>query len=82
MKLILEINWNPKVLQKHGFWNRKENQRHFLEHLERKLGISNPKDWTKVSLHTFNENGGGRLLKIYGSLRNTLQNVFPGCLSK
>lgn len=45
-----DTSWFPnRPNHPSGYWNSKRNQRAFLLNLEKKLKITEPKDWGKVS---------------------------------
>lgn len=55
------------------------NRRLFLEKLGSQLRINKASDWGKVTFQQILDNGGSKLLRIYGnSLFNTLVSTFTG----
>jgi len=61
-----------------NFWENVRTQKDFVEHLGRKLGISNLNDWYHVRVQNFNDLGGAGLLKRYGgSLIKMLHFLYP-----
>lgn len=61
-------------------WKSLENRKTFLDEVARKLSITTPSDWGKVTTHQFFKLGGGGLLNTHyrGSLFACLQSVYKG----
>src|SRR5207237_587250 len=60
-----------------GYWNNMENQREFIDWLGKKLGYSKMDDWYRVYTADILQNGGGRLLNLYGgSPIKLIQSIF------
>ncbi len=80
----IEIEWNIKWFyrahsQKSGFWRDVKNRRKFLDELEKKLAINNPKNWGQIKTETILENGGSSLLRYYGgSMFKALSGIRSG----
>jgi hypothetical protein len=59
-------------------WSTLHKQRAYMSELGKKLGFISMEDWYVVTKGHFNDNNGGRLLKIYNnSPICILQNMFP-----
>lgn len=70
---------SSKRISDTGFWNSVENQRLFLENLQKKFGIKDPQDWGKIVIEDFRKSGGDRLLANYGySIYSVLKSVYEG----
>jgi hypothetical protein len=62
----------------HGFWDRFENQKVFMDWLRIELGFNQTTDWYKLTAKEIFEKGGPSLLKKYGgSPFKLLQSVYP-----
>eukprot|EP01118_Nematostelium_gracile_P003123 TRINITY_DN1355_c0_g1_i1.p1 TRINITY_DN1355_c0_g1~~TRINITY_DN1355_c0_g1_i1.p1 ORF type:complete len:349 (+),score=64.58 TRINITY_DN1355_c0_g1_i1:234-1280(+) len=48
-----------------GLWDNQELHRHFVDHLEKELKITNMEDWYNVNVEDIRRNGGGTLLQKY-----------------
>ena len=59
-----------------GFWDSKENQKHFLEQLAKLLDVKN-NDWSNVTVDTIRKYGGRQLLKKYPTFYDALNELFP-----
>lgn len=79
--LILEdVKWDANWFYKsRGYWEKKSNQRKFLEKLAKSLNISKSSDWGKITVSRISEHGGGYLLKLYDkSVLKLLRGIYPG----
>eukprot|EP01027_Heterolobosea_sp_BB2_P000282 GEZU01000413.1.p1 GENE.GEZU01000413.1~~GEZU01000413.1.p1 ORF type:complete len:468 (+),score=89.89 GEZU01000413.1:405-1808(+) len=75
-----EYHWNKFDSDRlpRNFFNDIGNQRLFMDKLGTKLDIKHLDDWYIVSTKDVLQNGGGRLLNIYGgSLVQALQTIYP-----
>ena len=60
-------------------WEKKDNQRYYLEWLGKQLGISQLEDWYRVTAKVIQCNGGAVLLdKFNSSITKLFQSVYPG----
>ena len=81
MSVYPEYNWQiwkfkhiPSTL-----WKSQKTQRQFFESLAKKLSISKPSDWGRITLVKVREHGGGTVLNIYnGSLHRAIKILFKG----
>ncbi|MGA0164699.1 MAG: hypothetical protein ACO3LE_10730, partial [Bdellovibrionota bacterium] len=66
-----EDGWEPWEFKggvPKGFWNNEANQKKYMTWLGKKLGLSKPEDWYKLTGELIEENeGGGLLQKFNGS---------------
>ncbi len=86
LRLDFWYEWDPskftgeihRPVKPQGYWDDINNQRAFLDHLSHTLHIHDTKGWSKLTVHTFKQNGGASLLAKYnGSLCKLLVTVFP-----
>lgn len=62
----------------HGFWEKVDNQRIYLDWLFSQLGYSNMDDWYQLTQEHVMKHGGTRLLSFYnGSHSTALQSIYP-----
>ena len=79
-QLYPENKWNIFQTTKKlpsGFWKDEDNQRLYLDHLSKKLKISNLEDWKKVTEYVLKKNGGSGLLKYYSNVHEALEKLYP-----
>ena len=50
-----------------GYWQKKENQKEYMEWLKLELGYTTPEDWYKISKKVLQNNYGGGILKHYNN---------------
>lgn len=55
-----------KIPQK-GYWNNVSNQRSFLDDLAKKLNITDPSGWYKLTKQNFEDHCGAGLLQMYNN---------------
>ncbi len=60
-----------------GSWDKKENQREYMDSLGRKLGYQTMEDWYKITWEEMYNLGGSGLLKKHGSRLKLLKSVYP-----
>ncbi len=73
---MLGTKLRPKDFSR--YWNDISNQRTFLESLSKKLNITDPEGWYKISREAVIKHGGSRILKKYNdSLSKLLTTVYP-----
>ncbi len=81
--ILPKYNWesskfSPTLHVPKGHWNLISNQQSFMTNLAKKLNISDPKDWFKITMATMHQHGGGGLLDKYDfSLCKLLSSVQP-----
>jgi hypothetical protein len=75
-----EFQWQPWRFTNvpSSFWRTLENQKIFMEWIEKKLEIKDPDGWIGVGTETLSQWGGSGLLYQYGhSITKILKAVFP-----
>lgn len=76
-------NWHLTKLTKYsqlprGYWDNISNQQSFLNDLAKKLNITSPSGWHKMSGPIIEQHGGAVLLNKYnGSITKLLSTVYP-----
>jgi hypothetical protein len=73
------LAWNVEQSVKMGFWDDKDNQKDFLNHLGTQLGFKTLNDWYNITAKKISKNRGARLLMRYGnhSPSKLLMSVYP-----
>lgn len=72
------LPWKFKQKLPQGYWNKKENQKKFLDNITKELGFVNIADWYHITQKGLHEFGGATLLHKYnGSPYMMLQSVYP-----
>lgn len=56
-----------------GFWKLPANRERYLKWFEKRLGIREPADWSKIRRIDFKQNYGGGLLAVYPSVEALLK---------
>lgn len=85
-KFTLEIRWERNWFENvrenpSDYWKSEQNQRKFLDGLQKKLNIQSPRDWGNITIQNVIDNGGSGLLNHYNSsLFQALQRIYPGTL--
>lgn len=80
----LEISWKREWFPNlkgvpYAYWTKLENRKEFLDRMKIKFGISEPKDWGKVTVDEICKEGGSSLLLHFKwSLFQCLQSVYKG----
>lgn len=78
--LFPEFNWDKAKLSRRPrrYWYDLGNQKQQLEYVAKKLGISDPLEWTQVTGTQLQGCGAGSMLKLYSnSVFNMLKTVYP-----
>lgn len=72
-----KVDWFFKSPQ--SYWDSLENQQRIVSQIGSRLGITQPKDWGKVSTREFRDLGGASLLNRFNnSLIACLQSLYEG----
>ena len=66
------LAWKMEQNVPRGFWNSKENQKHFMDWLGNELGVKDMNHWYSVITTEIRENGGGSLMSKFGDLPSKL----------
>ena len=74
-----EYEWIPWLFDKvpRNYWENDENVKKYLNWFQNKLKFKNLDDWYMITNYHFIENGGSRLLNIYGNLQKLLEKFYP-----
>lgn len=59
-----------------GYWNSRENQRNFLDHLGKTLGFRSMEGWYSLSVEDLTRGGGSGLFHKYLSVSGMLRSVY------
>ena len=72
----IKEKYSKNIIKPHGYWNKQENIKNFLNQVKDKFDIVNNSDWTRVSVKQLISMGGGSLFVKY-SLYDLLCIAFP-----
>lgn len=77
-----EHKWHPWKFEQgveKGFWDKRENQREYLEWLQTQLGFNSLEDWYRITGEDFRNNKGTTLLEKHDNVPSKLLDaVYPG----